>query len=102
MRNNPHIPRQTIAEVIYLAKQGMARPDRTNTHPKNETSSVPQIQGKMCSGKKKTTPIITSTMGAQQKVRHKKPISWAHGIIDNGLVRDNLEKDIPYADLQDL
>ena len=37
----------------------------------------------------------------QQKLL-EKPISNAHGIIDNDLARDNLENDIPFADLQDL
>ena len=32
----------------------------------------------------------------------ERPISPAHGIIDNDLARDNLENDIPFADLQDL
>lgn len=85
-----------------MAKQGMARPDWTKLHPKNEQSPVPEIQGKAKSGKKKATPIIAETSGAQQKVWHEKPISKAHGIIDNDLARDNLENDIPYADLQDL
>jgi len=31
-----------------------------------------------------------------------RPISDAHGIIDTDLARDNLENDIPFADLQDL
>ena len=38
----------------------------------------------------------------EQKVWHEKPISKAHGIIDTDLARDNLENDIPFADLQDL
>lgn len=80
----------------------MARPDWTQHHPKNETSPVPQIQGKAKSGKKKANPIIAGTMSAQQKVWHEKPIPKSHGIIDNDLARDNLENDIPYADLQDL
>ena len=42
-------------------------------------------------------------MGANQKVWHsERPISDAHGIIDTDLARDNLENDIPFADLQDL
>ena len=41
-------------------------------------------------------------MGAQLKVWHETPISPAHGIVDNDLARDNLENDIPSADLQDL
>ena len=67
-----------------MAKKGMARPDWTKLHPKNE-AFVPGIQGKAKSGKKKANPIIARTMGA-----------------DNDLARDNLENDLPYADLQDL
>lgn len=85
-----------------MAKKGMARPDWTKLHPKNEQSPVPQIQGKARSGKKKANPIIAGTSGAELKVWHEKPISDAHGIIDNDLARDNLENNIPFADLQDL
>ena len=64
---------------------------------------VPQIQGKARSGKIKANPIIAGTVGANQKVWHsERPISDAHGIIDTDLARDNLENDIPFADLQDL
>lgn len=84
-----------------MAKKGMARPDWTKLHPKNE-AFVPQIQGKAKHGKKKARPIIAETGGAELKVWHEKPISNAHGIIDNDLARDNLENDIPFADLQDL
>lgn len=85
-----------------MAKKGMARPDWTKLHPNNEVSPVPQIQGKAKSGKEKAKPIIAGTQGAQLKVYHEKPISQAHGIIDNDLARDNLENDITFADLQDL
>ena len=85
-----------------MAKKGMARPDWTKLHPKNEQSPVPQIQGKARTGKKKANPIIAETSGAELKVWHEKPISDAHGIIDNDLARDNLENNIPFADLQDL
>ena len=60
-----------------MAKQGMKRPDRTHTHPKNEYPPVPRIQSKT---------------GAEN--------SWGH--YDNDLARDNLEPDIPDADLQDM
>ena len=83
-----------------MAKQGMKRPD-LEEKPKNEPY-VPQIQGKARSGKKKANPIIAGTMGAELKVWHEKPISSAHGNIDNDLARDNLENHIPLADLQDL
>ena len=84
-----------------MAKQGMKRPQIHKGPPKNE-GFVPELQGKMKTGKKKANPIIAGTMGAQQKVWHEKPIPKSHGIIDNDLARDNLENDIPYADLQDL
>ena len=86
-----------------MAKQGMARPDWTKLHPKNDVSPVPQIQGKAKSGKKKAPPIIAGTAGAELKVWHEKPIpESAYGPIDTDLARDNLENDIPFADLQDL
>lgn len=84
-----------------MAKQGMKRPDWTKQHPKNE-GYVPELQGKAKTGKKKANPIIAQTMGADLKVWHEKPISKAHGIIDTDLARDNLENDMPFADLQDL
>ena len=84
-----------------MAKQGMKRPQIHKGPPKND-AFVPEIQGKAKSGKKKANPIIAETMGAELKVWHEKPISNAHGIIDNDLARDNLENDIPFADLQDL
>ena len=85
-----------------MAKQGMARPNWTKLHPKNEQGPVPIIQGKAKSGKKKANPIIAETMGAEQKVWHEKPIPKVYREIDNDLARDNLENDIPMADLQDL
>jgi hypothetical protein len=85
-----------------MAKQGMARPDRTHTHPKNSVSPVPQIQGKAKSSKKDANPIIAGTRGATQKVYHQRPISEAYRELDNDLARDNLENDLTMADLQDL
>ena len=86
-----------------MAKQGMARPDRTHTNHRNEVSSVPEIQGKAKNGKKKANPIISGTSGAKQKVYHtEKPISNAYGSMDNDLARDNVENDIPAADLEDI
>lgn len=86
-----------------MAKKGMARPDWTQLHPKNDVSPVPQIQGKAKSGKKKVNPIIAGTSGADLKVYHEKPIPQElYSTIDTDLARDNLENDIPFADLQDL
>lgn len=86
-----------------MAKRGMARPDWTHTSPKNEVSPVPQIQGKARSGKKPANPIVSGTAGAEQKVFHtEKPISKAYRVMDNDLARDNVENDIPKADLEDI
>lgn len=85
-----------------MAKQGMKRPEVPENRPKNE-AFVPEIQGKAKHGKIKANPIVAGTVGTAQKVWHtERPISPAHGIIDTDLARDNLENDIPFADLQDL
>lgn len=57
----------TNAEVITMSKKDMKHPDITRG-PRNETSPVPQIQGKAKSGKEKANPIIAGTTGANQKV----------------------------------
>jgi hypothetical protein len=85
-----------------MAKQGMARPDWTQTHPKNDVSPVPGLQGKAKSGKKKANPIVAGTAGAQQKVWHEKSIPKAYREIDTDLALDNLQNDLTMADLQDL
>ena len=85
-----------------MAKKGMKRFERQHVHERNEAAPVPQLQGKQKTGKAKANPIIAGTSGPELKVWHEKPISNAHGPIDNDLARDNLENDIPYADLQDL
>ena len=84
-----------------MAKKGMKHPDVTRG-PRNETSPVPQIQGKAKSGKENANPIIAGTGGPTQKVYHERPVSGAYSTIDTDLARDNLENDIPAADLEDL
>lgn len=86
-----------------MAKQGMARPDWTKLHPKNQHPAVPQIQGKAKSGKEKAKPIIAGTDRPEMKVYHEKPISEKiYPVLDNDLGRDNVENDMTFADLQDL
>ena len=94
--------RNTAFEVITMAKKGMARPDWTKLHPKNEASPVPQIQGKAKSGKKKANPIIAGTEGGEVKVYHEKPIAKAYRELDTDLAVDNVQNDLTFADLQDL
>ncbi len=90
-----------------MAKKRMKRPERTHTEKRNDVPPVPEIQGKAKSGKTQANPIIAGTNGANQKVFHtkpfkeEKPISEAYQTIDSDLARDNLENDIPFADLQD-
>lgn len=86
-----------------MAKQGMARPERTHTKPKNEVPPVPEIQGKAKTGKTEANPIISGTTGPDQKVFHtERSISKTYKELDNDLARDNMENDLPDADLQDL
>ena len=50
-----------------------------------------------------STPIVSATNGAEQKVYHtKKPISKAYRVKDTDLAPDNLENDIPAEDLNDI
>ena len=86
-----------------MAKQGMKRPEYTHPAPKNDMPSVPEIQGKAKSGKKDANPIIAGTSGPDQKVFHtERPISKAYKVLDNDLARDNVENDLPEADLRDI
>ena len=91
-----------------MAKKGMKRPDRTHTKPRNQQAAVPEIEGKAKHGKAPVNPIIAGTTAPSQKVYHstphqqERPISAVYKEIDTDLARDNLENDIPEADLQDL
>ena len=91
-----------------MAKQGMKRPERTHTKSRNEQTAVPEIQGKAKHTKAEANPIIAGVSEPLQKVyhtkpfKHDKPISKSYKEIDTDLARDNLENDIPEADLQDL
>ena len=53
-----------------MAKQGMARPQRTHTQPRNNQPPVPELQGKAKRGKEPANPIIASTSGPHMKVYH--------------------------------
>ena len=54
-----------------MAKKGMARPDWTHTHPRNDVPPVPELQGKRT--KAKANPIIAGTSGPELKVYHGQP-----------------------------
>lgn len=56
-----------------MPKKGMARPDWTHTHPRNDVPPVPELQGKAKHTKKQANPIIAGTSGPEMKVYHTKP-----------------------------
>lgn len=85
-----------------MAKQGMKRPQIHEGRKINEVSPVPEIQGKAKHGKEQAKPIIPGTGGAAQKVYHGQPFSPGYPGFFSDLARENLENDIPAADLQDL
>lgn len=102
IRKNP------FERSIFMAKQGMSRPDRTHTKPRSDVPPVPEISGKAKHGKTQANPIIAGTESPALKVYHTvphgsdKPVSKVYPVIDNDLARDNIENDITAADLQDL
>ena len=87
-----------------MAKKGMKRPEWTHPQPRNQSDPVPELQGKAKSGKKKARPIVSGTGGTEMKVFHtERPIpSNVYPAIDTDLGRDNLQNDIPAADLTEL
>ena len=86
-----------------MSKQGMARPEWTHTQKRNDQPPVPELQGKAKHQKQKANPIIPGTSGPRLKVYHEKPIpADIYPEIDTDLARDNLENDLPAADLEDL
>lgn len=90
-----------------MAKKGMHKADNIYDKNKNRAEIVPELQGGAKLSNKKANPIIAGTQPPPQKVYHSKPhserpISNFYSYIDNDLARDNLENDIPSADLQDL
>lgn len=90
-----------------MAKQGMKLAQINSAKSHNAQPPVPEIQGKAKHGKEPARPIIAGTASPALKVYHgvphkEKPISNVYPAIDNDLARDNLENDIPEADLTDL
>lgn len=90
-----------------MAKKGMHRTDDICNVHKSQAELVPELQGRAILSNEKANPIIAGTQPPLQKVYHsrphsEKPISNFYSYIDNDLARDNLENDIPNADLQDL
>ncbi len=97
-----------------MAKQGMKRPEEMpdkKEEKKKKEPLVPEIQGKAKNSGEKANPIIVGPRTPDIMVYHTepfqddkndKPISAAYPAIDTDLAIDNLQNDIPQADLQDL
>ena len=70
---------------------------------KRQAPPVPELQGKAKHTKKKANPIVAGTSGPTMLVYHERPIPVdAYPELDTDLARDNLENDLPAADLEDL
>lgn len=69
---NPRSGEHPREEVIFMAKQGMARPDWTK-RPRNSAPPVPEIQGKAKTTKTPARPIIAGTSGPQAEGLPRRP-----------------------------
>lgn len=84
-------------EVIILAKKGMKR--YFPKHEKNEVSPVPQMSGKVKSGKAKAKPVISGETVPFIRSYHAVPfinmneIPPVFGGVDNDLANENLAND---------
>ena len=67
-----------------MAIKGIKRPERTHTRPHNQADPTPELQGKAKHGTERPIPADV------------------YPAIDTDLARDNLENDIPSADLNEL
>lgn len=75
-----------------MAKQGMKRPERTHTRPRNQTDPVPELQGKAKHTKQSAKPL-----------KAERPIpEEIYPVLDTDLARDNVENDLPAADRAEL
>lgn len=87
-----------------MAKQGMKRPERTHTRPRNQTDPVPELQGKAKHSKQTATPLPAESPVADRKLFHaERPIpEEVYPVLDTDLARDNVENDLPAADRAEL
>ena len=87
-----------------MAKKGMKRPERTHTQPRNQQEPVSEIEGMVKHTKEKTVPNDNGMAASGQMAFHRgRPIpSNVYPVIDTDLARDNVENDIPVADLSEL
>ena len=88
-----------------MSKQSMKRPEISGRKQLNQVPPVPELQGKAKHTKTPARPIIAGTTSPAQKVYHgvphsERPIPNEYLALDNDLARDNLENDIPAADLR--
>lgn len=87
-----------------MSKKGMKRLENTHTQQRNRQESVPELQGKAKHTKEKAPPVISGTDGINPKIYlSERPIpAELYPVVDTDLARDNMENDIPAADLSEL
>lgn len=88
--------------ILWQSKVCPAPSGRT-PNPTTTPPPVPELQGKAKHTKKKANPIVAGTSGPTMLVYHERPIPVdAYPELDTDLARDNVENDLPAADLEDL
>ena len=90
-----------------MSKQGMEHYETVNTKSQNEQTDAPEIKVETKHGKIPPDPIISGSspfLKANDGIsaRHERQISDYYKEIDTDIARDNLENDIPEADLNDI
>ena len=86
-----------------MTKQDTAMPDRPNVRPQSESALVPELHGQATRDGSAANSTPHNAHDPDRKVsRAERLVSKAFSLGDNDLARDNLENDLPDADLQDL
>lgn len=85
-----------------MPKKGMKRPNVTHTKPKNDMPPVPEIKGKEKSGKVKANPLMETGKELTGEVFHRGSHKNEREVFDSDLEWDNLENNLPEADVRDL
>ena len=85
-----------------MSKRETECPDHTHSRPEHDRQSIPEIRCKMQNSNAAGSPLFTAGRCAGEIYRGVQPASHITPAADNDLARDNLEQDIPAADLQEL
>lgn len=86
-----------------MAKKGVD-PSERSIRSQKQTTCVPEMQGEVKYSKKSTRAIAAGAFDSgHRRFDGERPIpADIYPVIDTDLARDNVENDIPTADLEDL